>query len=231
MKKEGRELTYTELENITWESSWPYTLSNYIGTDLVVDAMGGWSNMDILSRVLSSMDKFTKEDIIVIGTTEGQRLMLPSINEFHTEQNLHKNSKSKKWSSRAKGYTLVGVPTSLAANEYEKASDENLKRKWQSVVNFQYEFYIPYRSFYETFWIDKNIIPLVKHLQKNFRVVLWKRNFWNKFKTWADEGKEFGNDKHWSLEGQEKFARFIFNCIDKKDYFPNDDSYHKWLVD
>lgn len=168
----------------------------------VINAMGGWSNQDILVRILKDLPFYTKEDIVVAIGTEGSRMLMPS-NLKHTIQ---QHGRSDGRSYRAKGYPLVGVPSTILAQELEKDIE---CEQWRAGVDMYHSVTMPYEADYRRYW-EQALSSLFTHIKTlTYKSFYSNNSIWPKFETWNDiMGNE---DGHWSIDGWKGASKYILN--------------------
>lgn len=171
----------------------------------VIDAMGGWSNQDILVRILRDLPNYTREDIVVAIGTEGSRLLMPSKLKHSIQQ--HGNPDGV--SVRAKGLSLVGVPSTILANEYERDTSSEHADNWKAGVDMYYHNTLPYEYDYRIYWSNA-LASLFNHIKEITNKSFYHDNtIWPQFENWGDVLDV--NDGHWSINGWKAVSKFIID--------------------
>lgn len=210
-KDQGKDLWY--------EHHYVTKLSNKLNSAYTLRAIGGWSNKDIVTRVINDLQYFTKEDTVIIGCSEDSRVMMPA-NISHTVQN---KAEVFKKSIRAEGYPLIAIPSTLLADEYENHRGHENEEVWKAGLDYFLNVTSPYRRDFTDYWRFRTIHPLASYISTIVKnVVCWGADMWRYFPTFETEGLCY--DAHFGIKGNDEFATFLKYCIDENIIFPDIDT-------
>lgn len=199
-KEECRRLHWTTLVSKHFSSYTP-----------VVNAMGGWSNQDILVRMLNDLPNYTKDDIVITLGSEYTRLNLPS----NLDHSVQQKGNAIGTSYRAKGYSLVGVPSTILAAEYEKDPKGPFSDIWKAGVDMYTHVTLPYREDYRKYWEPafESLFAHIRTITKN--AIYFNFDIWADFEHWNDlDWDKYEGDGHWSPNGWKAFAWHVKNELE-----------------
>ena len=208
-------ISYDSILDEIVKRHWTGLLSRKIKDDYTITAVGGWSNQDILVRVLRDLSKFTSKDTVVVLASESTRVMMPA-NLRYTEQQTGEAGIS----TRAKGYPMISVPSSLLAKEYENSIGTNMEDMWLSGLSYYSNITLPYSNEIQKYYVDLALKPLIEHIDSNIcRSIVFTNKLWPEFSSWADLGEVYENDKHWNTNGWKDFSNFAYKVLQSKQTF------------
>lgn len=173
------------------ELHWTHLLASKMNLDYKVQAYGGFSNEDILARIINDIQNWKEEDIVIVGTTVPTRVLTAFVQ--------HPN----------KPYALQGCNVSILENS------DNWKlpqERRYAYIDFVADVLDHERDERHKFWIEQMILPLLESNKDRVdKVVLWGVEQWKRFRTNRDMGRT--TDRHWSREGHDDFSKYILESI------------------
>lgn len=203
-------ITYNDILVEEDKRHWTKLLSRKLEQDYEINAQGGWSNQDILLRVIRDLHRFTSNDTVVVLSSESTRVMMPS-NIEHTEQQKRYGPGR---SARSLGYPMVSVPGSILVKEYEKDNSSTMKDIWLAGIDYFTNITIPYQNDIQKYYVDLALKPLIEYVDSNIcRSVVFTHKLWPMFTSWHDLGDDYEGDRHWSPEGWLDFSNFAYKTI------------------
>lgn len=212
---------------------WGYQVADYFGGTARNRAKAGGANETSLFNILHDSRTFGKDDIVIIGITQPDRVSLQPYRKHHypkdgndlnrgivnTYFNYYKENKLYK--NMIKGITcLVGEKTDeeldilMHYHQIYRDGDENKK-----ILSLFHEF---------QFQLLGNLISRVGP-----KVILWDYTLWRHFETitaWLENRNNVNQrkkDNHWSPNGNTAFASMIIDAIETdKFYLTEADAYN-----
>lgn len=164
------ELNVDDVSNLSWQK----LLASELNLELVECAISGCSNTEIITSILLNINKFKKDDYIIVGWTLPSRISLPFINP-------------KK--------PLVSIPNDVIAMEIDSETQST------NYHDFYLKTVLPALDIHSEFWtiVGDN---LVKYLSNTYNIKSWFwGNIKTKIHTITHHTNDKIQDDHPSIYG------------------------------
>jgi hypothetical protein len=191
---------YLDFKNMNpTNNKWTDIVADELGLISNVNARGGRSPQKIFMDALSSYNQFKEGDFVIFTDspyirTEGVNFSTNEITTYNNEQVMY-----GRFDLGLDSDTSHGMPVSL--------------EKSKILVDYLYEFIIPFEDVWERYWID-NFSNLCNLFNKSgINTLYWSHRLWANFPSITDETKGMVIDDHWGIEGNSQFAKFILSSI------------------
>lgn len=207
---------------------WGKQVGDYFGMDVRERSLGGGANYTALSRVMEDSHQFSKDDVVIIGLTRGNRYSLEPIRKMDFEQG----------DINVDTYSDINVGM---ANEYFRREESGeLKKSKDGFTNsffhsatldgFSDEEFGLMMHFHRIWRADLDA-AYNKHYSEQFKQLqgilfrsgvssyVWNFDIWGEFQTvgeWLSTRRNRRQrkvDSHWSPNGSTSFAAFVISQI------------------
>lgn len=174
-------------------------LGEYYNAEVVNLATPGWGNMNILYDLLRYADKFSDQDIIIVGASDSGR-----IQSFE----YHKGNESFMQASYSHYIDEQDTKNSI------DSIDPNFP---QSLINYILSCKYPLINHHTR--LEMLMIINVLKLCKGSKKVLWSVRQWGDYETIDQHTNGKIPDMHWSWNGHKYFSHYLRDKIDSTDFF------------
>lgn len=211
-----KHLDWLDNENITLRRHWTSRVAGAVNRKPIWLAEGGFSNQDILARLLTLLGKVKKDDIIVLMSTDPSRIVMPAIKDYDNDGD-SRDINGFKRSNRAGDYSCVGTTGFLMTSLWEQFPKSVYRKSWEAGMDFWIEVTDKYSQYYSEFWIDQNINRILDYLEPQVHcVVTLDYTMWKQCHQWKDyKNPDMPNDPHWSDIGWKEAAQIVTKAIEK----------------
>lgn len=191
--------------------------------------VGGMSTPEIIDRLLTKSKYLEPGDWVFVGDTTpirtlGYNLTHKKITTFNNEEFLSSSYIIDDESEYILQTERIKTECLGFYQQYKESSNlskNDIDKKFHLLLNYLYEFIIPYDNDWETYYRNQ-ILSILKILSNNnINCIFWSWNLWgtynkNKpyFSKWRDEG--YCNDGHWGIKGNQQFFEYLKPRIDNK---------------
>ena len=184
---------------------WGQIVADTFGLSLANQALPGFTHEQILKRIIYNLPLISKGDMVIVGTTRGQRMWVP-IGEFD-------KSEPKMGSSCAidVSFEFEKEYKELGFYDYSKFT----KEQYLALVDYRYKVLAPYQELVEEEWgcIYDSIFEYLK--LKDVLGFRWKSERWDEYESFSRSKYQI-KDGHWSPQGNLDFAKWILYMINHK---------------
>jgi hypothetical protein len=162
-------------------------------------ATPGWGNINILHDLLRNSPKISKEDIVIVGTSESAR----------TQSFEYAYDKSKVFQASF-GYKFDD-------HDFNKSTQEVHTQYPSSMENYILNCKLPLLEYHLCYELSMilNTLELIKCSKK----ILWTSNNWGKFESITTHTNSKIDDGHWSFNGHRVFSEYLIEKSKNTNFF------------
>jgi hypothetical protein len=210
--------SYRELLNIEGVEMWPEIIAQNTGM-VQIKNLGspGASNLSIIDTLSENLSEIKRGDIVVVGTTRGDRLDVPTGGFDKT---------GSRRVTPTSGLDLAfGYKDSQSTIDYCDFK-EFTQEQYDILVDYRYSILTRGRAYdLERFYMNI-IINIGKSIfNKGAQLYTWDSSLWTEFESIDKYTDRRVRDGHWSHNGFKDFATFILDStnrgifnLDKQEY-------------
>lgn len=188
------------------DASYVTHLSKHFQMKVENHATPGWGNINILHDLLRNSSKISREDIVVVGTSESAR----------TQSFEYAYNKSKVFQASF-GY-------SFDEHDYNKSTRDVNSNYPSSMENYIVNCKLPLLEFHLSYEVSMivNTLDLIRCSKK----ILWTANNWGKFESITAHTDSKIEDGHWSFNGHKKFSQYLIENSKNTNFFIDPEFYN-----
>lgn len=190
-------------------SIWPHLFANHYNLNYSNHGLNGGSNDEILSSIICELENINEGDIVFIGMTQPQRILIPN----------DRTPNSSPIASRP----LIGT----WANFFDKENPNNIPNianhhkdfysdtDKETIVNFLHDIVWKHQINYHNHFLQVFGNLQKFFIKKNIKCLIWDYTLWFEFETidmWTNGSV---NDGHWSPKGHKDFFNFIIQMFEE----------------
>ena len=212
---------YRETLSIDGVLLWPEIVAQSTGVGRLENlGSPGLSNLGIIDVFTTHISKFKKGDIVIVGTTRGDRLDVP-VGGFD------------KGGSRVMPCSGLDVAFEYKDSEATKAHcdfKEFTQEQYNALVDYRYSILTRDRGYdleYRYRDILKNIGRYL--VEKGISFWTWDSSLWTEFESIDGFTNRRVRDGHWSHNGFRDFAKFVLDSAGSGIFNLDSKEYRKYL--
>ena len=193
----GKGSEYYKYTNGNHKRRWTDIVAEYLNLEQKNIATIAGSSPSIINSIIKNLKNFKKGDQLIVSTTSPYGLLVPSLD-----------------SQRIISDNLAGW-LSIQNSPFDD------KQK-QVLLDFRKSFIYPYKDLWNDYYYNILEDLAIELIDKEVKTYIWNIKIWkdtDDFETISKDTKGVIEDSiHFSWNGHTKFAEFIKNKIDNKDY-------------